>query len=56
VCNLYSITTNQAAILALPRRQSLRRQPVADARVFPTIQLVAAQGEQMSQPALGKQD
>ena len=33
MCNLYSITTNQAAIrCAVPRRQPLRRQPAADAR------------------------
>jgi len=33
MCNLYSITTNQAAIAApVPRRQPLCRQPRADAQ------------------------
>jgi hypothetical protein len=31
MCNLYSITTNQAAIIALFRGQPLRRQSAADA-------------------------
>jgi putative SOS response-associated peptidase YedK len=36
MCNLYSITTNQATIIALfPGHQQIRRQPAADARVLP---------------------
>jgi putative SOS response-associated peptidase YedK len=38
MCNLYSITTNQAAHRrAVPRRQPLRRQPRADAGVLPGL-------------------
>jgi hypothetical protein len=31
MCNLYSITTNQAAISALSGDEPIRRQPAADA-------------------------
>jgi hypothetical protein len=35
MCNLYSITTNQAAIIALFSHEPLRRQPASDARHVP---------------------
>jgi hypothetical protein len=34
MCNLYSITTNQAAIIALSASSTIRRQPRADAGRF----------------------